>query len=117
MKRNKQKTIFAVITAITMLFTSFAAQSLTSEEKQILTDIRNNIFGGSRLSAAFEQNSISGAEPVIFPLEVEDRGLLVWKIPEEYAQSFVNEIGLTPPFILSKITPLTVKGSQTYEVV
>jgi len=114
MKCNKKNTVFTIITAITLLFTSFAAQSLTSEDKQILTDIRNNIFGGSRLAAAFEQNSISGAEPVIFPLEVEDRGLLVWKIPEAYAQAFANEIGLTPPFTLSKITPLTVKGSQTY---
>ena len=112
MKIVKLKTILIASTAFSILVSSIGALALTSEEKQILTDIRNNIFGGSRLAAAFQQTTISGAEPPIFPLEVEDRGLLVWKIHEEYAQSFAREIGLSPPFTLSKVSPLTVRGSQ-----
>ena len=114
MKTTKFKTFLALSTALSLLIASFGALALTTGEKQILMDIRNNIFGGSRLSAAFEQTTISGAEPTIFPLEVRNRGLLVWKIHEEYAQSFAQEIGLTPPFTLSKVSPLTVKGSQAY---
>jgi hypothetical protein len=37
----------------------------------------------------------------------------VWKIHDEYAENFASEIGLTPPYTLSKISPLTVRGSQT----
>ena len=113
MKTTLLRTLLVASTTLSILIASFGALALTSEEKQILTDIRNNIFGGSRLAAAFEQTTISGAEPVIFPLEVDNRGLLVWKIHDEYAQSFALEIGLLPPFALSKVSPLTVKGSQT----
>ena len=113
MKATKLKAILIACLTSSMLITSFGALSLTSEEKQILTDIRNNIFGGSRLAAAFEQATISGAEPPVFPLEVKDRGLLVWKIHDEFAENFASEIGLTPPYTLSKISPLTVRGSQT----
>ena len=114
MKPRSLITIVVILTSFTILLSSFGVRAITSEEKKILTDIRNNIFGGARLAAAFEQATISGAEPPVFPLEVEDRGLLVWRIPEEQAASFASAIGLTPPFTLSKISPLTVKGSQTY---
>lgn len=113
MKTLVHKSILVSFTAITILVASFSVMSLTLEEKLILTDIRNNIFGGSRLAAAFEQTTVSGAEPPIFPLEVEDRGLLVWKIHESQATNFAREIGLAPPFTLSKISPLKVKGSQS----
>lgn len=113
MKTRKVSAICAISAAFSLLFLSFSAAAITPEEKQILTEIRNNIFGGSRLAAAFEQTTISGAEPLVFPYEVEDRGLLVWKIHDEYAESFAYEIGLTPPYALSKIRPLTVRGSQT----
>jgi hypothetical protein len=112
-KTTKIEVILVTSIFLSLLIASFSALALTSEEKQILTDIRNNIFGGSRLAAAFEQTTISGVEPTIFPYEVENRGLLVWKIHEEYAESFAHEIGLAPPFTLSKVSPLTVRGSQT----
>ena len=60
-----------------LLALSINGQAITTQEKQILTDIRSNIFGGSRLSAAFAQDTISGVEPTVFPYEVQDRGLLV----------------------------------------
>lgn len=110
-----RKTALAAAVAFSMVFAGFNALALTSEELQILSDIRNNIFGGSRLAAAFEQTTISGMEPTIFPLEVEDRGLLVWKIDEAQAASFAQEIGLQPPFTLSKVRALTVRGSQTLD--
>jgi len=113
MKTTKLKTILVASTAFSLLVASITAMALTTGEKQILTDIRSNIFGGSRLAAAFEQTTISGAEPTIFPLDVNNRGLLVWKIHQEYAESFAQEIGLPPPFTLSKVSPLTVRGSQT----
>jgi hypothetical protein len=103
-----------IVAAIILLGVSVGASAITAEEKQILAEIRNNVFGGARLSAAFEQSTLSGAEPMIFPYEVADRGLIVWEIHEEYAASFAQEIGLAPPFALSRISPLTVKGSQTY---
>lgn len=37
----------------------------------------------------------------------------MWKIEDAYAESFARDIGLLPPFTLSKISPLTVRGSQT----
>jgi hypothetical protein len=110
---RKSNSLVAVVAAFALFSTSFGALALTSEEKLILSDIRNNIFGGSRLAAAFEQSTISGAEPPIFPLEVENRGLLVWKIHDEYADSFAADIGLPPPFTLSKVGRLTVRGSQS----
>jgi len=113
MKSTITKHIFVLFTAVSILTASFGALALTAEEKQILTDIRNSVFGGSRLQAAFEQTTISGTEPPIFPLETEDRGLLIWKVQDQFAQSFAQEIGLTPPFTLSKIGPLTVRGSRT----
>jgi len=100
MTTTKARTGLVAATAFSILFASFGAAALRLEEKQILTEIRGNIFGGSRLAAAFEQATISGAEPAIFPLEAESRGLLVWKIPEADAQSFAREIGLPPPFTL-----------------
>lgn len=113
MKTLKLKTVLVTISAFSMLIASLGVLALTSEDKQILMDIRNNIFGGSRLAAAFDQSTIAGTEPTIFPLEVKNRGLLVWKIEEAHAESFAQEIGLLPPFTLSKISPLTVRGSQT----
>ena len=108
---------FTLVVAIllSMFLATFSALALTSEEKEILLDIRSNIFGGSRLAAAFDQTSISGVEPTIFPLEVEDRGLLVWEIPEGNAASFAQQIGLEAPFTLSKVRPLTVRGPQALD--
>jgi hypothetical protein len=113
MKITTVKTLLVACTALSFFIASFGALALTFEDKQILTDIRNNLFGGSRLAAAFEQTTLSGVEPVVFPLEVDNRGLLVWKIHSAHAQDFARDIGLPPPFTLSKISPLTVRGSQT----
>jgi hypothetical protein len=113
MKTTKLKTFLVATSALSMLLASLGALALTSEDKQVLMEIRNNIFGGSRLAAAFDQSTISGIEPTVFPLEVENRGLLVWKIEDAYKEIFAREIGLLPPFTLSKISPLTVRGSQT----
>ncbi len=104
---------FVISSIVLSLITSVSTFAITSEEKQILTEIRNNIFGGSRLSAAFQQDTISGVVPTIFPYEVESRGLLIWKVPDENASSFAGAIGLTPPFSLAKIDPFTVKGPQS----
>ncbi|GAA5217121.1 hypothetical protein ACFSJ3_14400 [Corallincola platygyrae] len=105
----------AVLFQLTLLTTFYTpnAHALTSDEKLILTQIRNNIFGGSRLAAAFSQSTISGLEPPVFPYEVENRGLLVWKVDPQQAAGFAFNIGLTPPFALAKSRPLTVLGSQT----
>lgn len=106
------RVLVALVLAFAFLLPS-SSLALTSEEKQILTDIRNNIFGGSRLAAAFSQTTISGSEPPVFPYEVENRGLLVWKIDEQQAAMFADSIGLAPPYSLAKVRPLTVAGSQT----
>ena len=113
MNATRSRSFVVVCCAVLLLTASPVSLSLTTEEKQVLSEIRNNIFGGSRLAAAFEQSTISGAEPPIFPLAAENRGLLVWKLHDEYADRFASEIGLTPPYTLSKIRPLTVRGSQT----
>lgn len=106
------KAVLLTVGALSLLLTHLHAAAISAEEKQILTEIRSNVFGGSRLAAAFEQTTISGAEPPVFPLEVEQRGLIVWEIQEKYAESFAQEIGLTPPFKLASVHPLTVKGDQ-----
>lgn len=110
---SRLKTALVSCFAVSMLLASSGALSITSEDKQILSEIRSNIFGGSRLAASFEQTTISGVEPPVFPLEVDDRGLLLWKVHEESAEAFAASIGLTPPYSLAKTRPLTVWGSQT----
>ncbi|WP_078083788.1 hypothetical protein [Microbulbifer mangrovi] len=112
MKKWIVKWVMAVCSALAFLTTHLQAVAISAEEKQILTEIRSGVFGGSRLAAAFQQTTISGAEPPIFPLEVEQRGLIVWEIHEKYAESFAQEIGLAPPFQLASVYPITVKGDQ-----
>jgi hypothetical protein len=114
MTRLRRRIVLAGLAGFSVCLFTFAASALTPEEKGVLTAIRSSVFGGSRLAAAFEQTTISGAEPPIFPLEVENRGVLVWRVHEEDADRFAAEIGLPPAFSLAKTTPLTTRGSQVF---
>ena len=96
----------------THLLPALPAHSLTLEEKTVLQQIRNQIFGGSRLTAAIEQTTISGLEPPVFSYQVNDRVLLIWKIKPDKISEFSAMIGLQPPFTLAKSLPLAEKYKQ-----
>ncbi len=110
----KLRIVLAGLAGFSLYLFTFAASALPPEDKAILTAIRSSVFGGSRLAAAFEQTTISGAEPPIFPLEVDDRGVVVWRVDEEDAELFAAEIGLPPSFSLAETGPLTTRGSQVF---
>lgn len=56
MKRLFMSRIYLLL----LLLVPLPAFSISPEEKQTLQNIRNQIFGGSRLSAAIQQTTISG---------------------------------------------------------
>ncbi|RLQ21760.1 hypothetical protein DWB85_10755 [Seongchinamella sediminis] len=75
---------------------------IPAEQKQTLQTIRNAIFGGSLINAALQQTTISGEEPPVFPLELRDRSILVWRIDPAQVEAFSREIGLQNPLTLAR---------------
>lgn len=75
---------------------------IPAEQKQTLQTIRNAIFGGSLINGALQQTTISGEEPPVFPLELRDRSILVWRIDPAQAEAFSREIGLQAPLTLAR---------------
>ncbi|GAB3282365.1 hypothetical protein [Parahaliea aestuarii] len=76
--------------------------AITKEKKATLQSIRNAIFGGSQINAALQQTTISGKEPPVFALNVDDRALLVWTIGEGDAGAFALEIDLPAGLALAR---------------
>ncbi|CAE6931811.1 hypothetical protein ACOMICROBIO_FLGHMIGD_03516 [Vibrio sp. B1FLJ16] len=89
------------------------ALSISSQEKQLLMLIRNNVFGGARLDAAFRQATLNGEVPPIFPYEIENRGIIVWELDPEQVQLFASSVGIFPSYTLAKVEPLVVNDSPT----
>jgi len=75
---------------------------ISAEKKRTLQTIRNALFGGSLINAALQQTTISGEEPPVFALDLQDRAILVWRIRAERAAEFSREIGLRNPLALSR---------------
>ncbi len=101
----------SILVWVALLF-SLPAYSLSEKETTILKEIRNQIFGGSRLSAAIQQTTISGQEPPVFSYQLDDRALIIWRIKPNKAQAFSNSIGIQPPFTLAQSLPISEKQKQ-----
>ncbi len=110
---TKVTLILCVVLSTKVFSNSNPALSISPQEKQILTLIRNNVFGGARLDAAFRQATISGEEPPIFPYDIENRGIIVWTLNPNQVQNFTASIGILPPFTLAEMEPLIVNDSPT----
>jgi hypothetical protein len=85
---------------------SYAYDSMTREEKEILLSIRQNVFGGSKINEALTQATVSGAAPPIFAYENADRTILSWKVKEDMVSAFAQAIGLPPWMTLAKVSPI-----------
>ncbi len=75
---------------------------IEAERKAVLQRIRNSIFGGSAINAALQQTTISGEEPPVFALELDDRALMVWRIKETDLAEFSELVGLESPLTLTR---------------
>lgn len=89
------------------------ALSISEQEKQLLTEIRRNVFGGARLDAAFRQATISDQEPPIFPYDIENRGLIIWELDPTQVNAFSNSVGIVPPFTVIDASPIVINEEQT----
>ncbi len=89
------------------------ALEISATEKQQLLEIRKNVFGGARLDAAFRQTTITGLEPPLFPLNVDNRGLIVWELDPQHVPAFALQVGLVPPFVPAAALPIVVNSSQS----
>ncbi|WP_322804312.1 hypothetical protein SO574_18685 [Vibrio alfacsensis] len=105
--------MFCTLIGSTTYANTNPALRISLEEKQILTEIRNNVFGGARLDAAFRQATISGQEPPIFPYEIDDRGLIIWELDPAQTQAFANSVGLFPPYQITSVNPIVIHRSPT----
>ncbi len=105
--------IFCIVLSTKVFADSNPALRISPQEKQILTLIRNNVFGGVRLDAAFRQATISGEEPPLFPYDIENRGIIVWELNPDQVEHFTASVGILPPFTLAEVEPLVVHDSPT----
>ena len=118
--RAKEQVMKNRVVSTLLLITSFllsillvpTAAALTSDEKSALQDIRNNMFGGTRLNAAFEQSTISGEGPPVFSYNLTDRALLVWRIDRGELDSFAQAIALPADLELTPVAPLVEDATE-----
>ncbi|MGR5245002.1 hypothetical protein ACP3VU_09655 [Vibrio sp. PNB23_22_6] len=103
--------VFCTLIGSTTLANTNPALRISLEEKQILTEIRNNVFGGARLDAAFRQATISGQEPPIFPYEINDRGLIIWELAPSQIHAFSSSVGIFPPYQITSVKPVVIDRS------
>ena len=87
--------------------------SIPAEKKATLQTIRNTIFGGSLINAALQQTTISGQEPPVFALDIDDRALLVWTLDEEVVSDFAREIDLPADLTLARAYLPAPSGTDT----